>query len=1086
MKSPRSGAAHDSADDYIGASTASPTEAVNAAPMRAAPAHDRGSSGVAVAGPSVGGTAAPYDPAKVEIAKEHLADSMKNLAKSSDKSEPLKSEDEPKHSITETVRAGAATAATGAAAAAAGVMSVAKKLIGRDDDDDDDMDESDYTDTHLSPTKDTTTPTTASSSTAGPPITPNSSHGLEFKGEKKLPGAADRASEKVGIVARPPSERATHGSLPGAKEPCGPLPGNLKHPTPRSSALTFGDPFGPIIVSHWNNFKYEREVSTPSSEDFEREELERTHPIPTDVKSHSIHTGSSSTNRTHGSGSVDTAVAAPIVAAALSPSDSTGIGTGTTSGKNTHPTHAPSPLKNSMQPPSAGSEDAERLDFDESDVSIRREPDIKHSTPLGGMNVDRPHDTTTQRRKSISALSVEGDPKAPENRRASIDRVGGLNVDRQKPSPTIDTSQQRRRTSGFNVDSPIEPSMHGGSGSSVPVETPGRRPSGTFNSGYNVDRPGSSKNKSSALGVDTAAKSTYHVKPKDTPESATSRQQSATVEGQYNEPTAAVAGPLSATMAAPPLNDTIPAQQGGTLAGDAHQDSHTYSGVGKVATGAAAAGLAAAGAGAAAAASSPKDSQGHTVKGAVKEAETAIKDAADTVKEKLHISSHHTQSTPSTDSHNIVPTSPAVAATYPHADAPNLTTSSATPSATITSKPSVEHAPSGDYHDVGGKDMTAQNDKSTSHAGKMAAGAAAIGASAIAAAKGVDMATKSASDDAKDKQSSLTGIDNKTTTTSTTTGSNPVSTPSKDAVGATGTITTEPTKKSTDERLQGTGNDKVGGSTTLDDKTKTHPATTGASIAAPSTTVAIPQTGIQKKPGLMAKIKNLFRKDKHKQSTSSTTTDNTTTRSDWTSTSAAVVPTSPPKLDEINISSDRLSSGYDSPHLTSSGLPKADLHATHGVPATKLDARPTSTINMSYHDPSKESRDKSISSHASLASGGASTETPAVRSAETAGNTTTTSKVTDTQPSVSGTNSQVNTATLSAPDNYQGPIPQAGPGEEVVWIKTTTTTIYNDDNAYQDDTNQDGMDDYYGRRNLGGWILDDQGGPDKGKQRISA
>ncbi|KAF9980932.1 hypothetical protein BGZ75_007809 [Mortierella antarctica] len=40
----------------------------------------------------------------------------------------------------------------------------------------------------------------------------------------------------------------------------------------------------------------------------------------------------------------------------------------------------------------------------------------------------------------------------------------------------------------------------------------------------------------------------------------------------------------------------------------------------------------------------------------------------------------------------------------------------------------------------------------------------------------------------------------------------------------------------------------------------------------------------------------------------------------------------------------------DSPQLTSSGAPKADLHATSGVPATKIDAVPTTTLNQGYHN----------------------------------------------------------------------------------------------------------------------------------------
>ncbi|KAF9178674.1 hypothetical protein BGZ51_007543 [Haplosporangium sp. Z 767] len=39
-----------------------------------------------------------------------------------------------------------------------------------------------------------------------------------------------------------------------------------------------------------------------------------------------------------------------------------------------------------------------------------------------------------------------------------------------------------------------------------------------------------------------------------------------------------------------------------------------------------------------------------------------------------------------------------------------------------------------------------------------------------------------------------------------------------------------------------------------------------------------------------------------------------------------------------------------SPHLTSSGAPKADLHATSGVPAPKVDVKPTKTLNQGYNN----------------------------------------------------------------------------------------------------------------------------------------
>ncbi|KAF9960052.1 hypothetical protein BGZ70_008695 [Mortierella alpina] len=49
----------------------------------------------------------------------------------------------------------------------------------------------------------------------------------------------------------------------------------------------------------------------------------------------------------------------------------------------------------------------------------------------------------------------------------------------------------------------------------------------------------------------------------------------------------------------------------------------------------------------------------------------------------------------------------------------------------------------------------------------------------------------------------------------------------------------------------------------------------------------------------------------------------------------------------------------DSPQLTSSGAPKADLHATSGIPATKIDAVPTTTLNQGYHNPKAHDVDAS-------------------------------------------------------------------------------------------------------------------------------
>ncbi|KAF9576120.1 hypothetical protein EC968_000188 [Mortierella alpina] len=49
----------------------------------------------------------------------------------------------------------------------------------------------------------------------------------------------------------------------------------------------------------------------------------------------------------------------------------------------------------------------------------------------------------------------------------------------------------------------------------------------------------------------------------------------------------------------------------------------------------------------------------------------------------------------------------------------------------------------------------------------------------------------------------------------------------------------------------------------------------------------------------------------------------------------------------------------DSPQLTSSGAPKADLHATSGIPATKVDAVPTTTLNQGYNNTKAHDNDAS-------------------------------------------------------------------------------------------------------------------------------
>ncbi|KAG0258678.1 hypothetical protein DFQ27_004511 [Actinomortierella ambigua] len=1322
FKSPRSSATVDRANDYISASTAGSTDAANAnaMPLRAAAKHPGNFSGVEVAGPTVGGTPAPYDPAKVELAKEHLADSLNSLSTTTAKNESL---DEPKTSISETVRSGAASAATGAAAAAVGVISVAKKLIGGRDDDD--TDESDYTDALQSPTA-TTVP-----ASIGPAIKPNADHGLEFNGEKnkkKPMKAGDRASEKVNIVARAPSAKATHGSSPGAREPSGPLPDNISHVMPpRLSALTLGDPFGPVVVTHWNDFKHEHEVSTPSSEDFEREDYERTHPMPTDARSQPGHTESTPSNYTPGG--IDNNLAPtnpfsqdihPAAAATTTAANPIAV----SDAAKTHPAYIPSPLKQSTGPSSSAAHDIKLTSYDEPDLSIRRQTNLKDSTPLGGMNVDKPLDTSPQRRTSMSGMNVDDNINAPVNLRAATNRQSGLNVDRSQATSASSRNQRRRRSSGFNVDVPAEATAYGGDGSAATV-TQHPRPSGTYNTGMNVDRPGSKGNKTSGLGVDGPARSTYDVKTHQLDGGTPSY--GSTTSRHDTEATAAVVGAASAMMAAPPLRDTV----------------HVSSGDATAAT------------------TEPTATRGGR-SGRTKEAEQTVKGAAETVGEKLHLHSHRTQ--PSTSGYGVdmVPATASVAAGYPHTEASGLSASSDTPARVSSVSPSPGR--------TGAVDKSPHEGRSTGFAAKVAA----AGAATIAAVKGASNAIKGTSDASKSKTngglttqgveatpgplsvlppssigtsgtllfsplgtsgtlpSGSTGTSgtlpsSSVGTTGTlppssigtsgtlpsssigttgtlppssigtsgtlpsssigtsgtlpsssigTTGSLPPSsigtsgtlpsatvdtasvTPSAGTTGATlktsgstvpqqgstgglagkvaggvaaagaataataaamkgaahdpksktGTSTDgaygQETTHTTAKGLGATGGIKPSGAqgavstmaaplpqgglakegikdsahdvhapagnftthsrdatahdvrapagnftTHSKDTTAVHDAHTsggnftthgkdatamhgghtpsgnnytshgtGAATATPAT-VSSTMAGTSRAPlqkrGLLSKIKGLFHKDSKVKDSRA---HGSSTAATAAATTAAVVGASTAAHSRAHNTAGgstgaAVSGGYDSPQLTSSGLPKADLRATHGVPATKLDAHPTTTINNAYHVPTTtHHRDPTGADtgvhyqhqHQHHQGDTTTTATPgmarvgaagvvggatlgaantlgrhaAVTSTPTTATTTTTTTTRDAQLRDGHAVPVSGVTVTSARENGAGHVPA---GDEVVWMKTTTTTTttYDDDYA---DSNQDGMDEYYGRRSLGGWVLGDQG-VDKGKQR---
>lgn len=221
-----------------------PNNAVPASAMRATSGNPLGHS-YQVAGPTMGGTPTPYDSYNVEIAKEHLAQSLNGEDK--DASNVTSTGHALRPSITENIIQGASTAATGAAAAGASVVAAARKMISHDDGDD-------------IAEHGTTTPQ-------------KDQHGLEFSKQKKNPG--DRPPAKVAIHAMKPSDKATYGDLdsPGAHNMPGPLSDRANVGTPpvvdTNVAKTIADPFGPVKVANWNDGKRQQDISTPTSEDFE-------------------------------------------------------------------------------------------------------------------------------------------------------------------------------------------------------------------------------------------------------------------------------------------------------------------------------------------------------------------------------------------------------------------------------------------------------------------------------------------------------------------------------------------------------------------------------------------------------------------------------------------------------------------------------------------------------------------------------------------------------------------------------------------------------------------------------------------------
>lgn len=221
-----------------------PNNDIPASALRATSGSSHGYS-YQVAGPTMGGIPTPYDSHNIEIAKEHLAQSLSDEDKET--LNVASTDHAGKPSLTENIIQGASTAATGAAATGASVIAAARKLISHDDGEE-----------------------IADHGVTAPQ---NDQHGLEFSKQKK--NLSDRPPVKTAIHAMKPSDKATYGDLdsPGAHNMSGPLSDRAKVGIPpvvdANMAKTIADPFEPAKVVNWNDGKRQQDISTPTSKDFE-------------------------------------------------------------------------------------------------------------------------------------------------------------------------------------------------------------------------------------------------------------------------------------------------------------------------------------------------------------------------------------------------------------------------------------------------------------------------------------------------------------------------------------------------------------------------------------------------------------------------------------------------------------------------------------------------------------------------------------------------------------------------------------------------------------------------------------------------
>ncbi|KAF9117712.1 hypothetical protein BGW39_001864, partial [Mortierella sp. 14UC] len=250
-----------SKDSHYGtSSTADPTPIATA--MRSSNTINPHESAYEIAGPSMGGSPAIHNRALDTVKKGQILP---------DPVAPVYNSDTPAHTLADTVKDSATTAATGAVAAGASIIAAAKNLINRRND-------NEFGDPHVNaaphPIANSANSANSPSSLSSPKTSSIGSSSPSLSQSKPL-GPHDRPPVRVAIHAQKPSDKATYGNLdsPGAHNHPGPLSERALASTPPPSSLplprTIADPFGPVMVTNWNDGKRQADVSTPTSDDFD-------------------------------------------------------------------------------------------------------------------------------------------------------------------------------------------------------------------------------------------------------------------------------------------------------------------------------------------------------------------------------------------------------------------------------------------------------------------------------------------------------------------------------------------------------------------------------------------------------------------------------------------------------------------------------------------------------------------------------------------------------------------------------------------------------------------------------------------------